>query len=340
MIKNVFGAFDGYSSGQLALNRAVIPYNNYYASEINKHTISVTQDNFPDTIQLGSITDIETLPDIDLMLGGSPCTNFSFSGKQQGMSTVDKLEIHTLEHYLELKEKGFNFQGQSYLFWEYVRLLKLIKPTYFLLENVKMAKKWSDTITETLGVEPIEINSKLVSAQHRRRLYWTNIPNITQPNDKGILLRDILEDNVGGIKVNYENGMCVLTAKNGKTIRLDENVPRPHTIYEARTEEGKRERRRLRKLLGRDTTPRGKKYKEYLPLTYNKANCLLATPSELDFIVDHEGNYRELTIVERERLQNIPDNYTQKASSAQRKKMIGNGWTIDVIAHILSFIPE
>ena len=312
---NILSLFDGMSCGQIALNRLGIKVDNYFACEIDKHAMSVTQDNFPDTIQLGSVTDLNTsnLPQIDLLIGGSPCQGFSFAGKQ------------------------LNFDDdRSKLFFEYVRILKETKPTYFLLENVKMKKQYQDIISEYLGVEPIEINSMLVSAQHRRRLYWTNIPDVVQPEDKGILLEDILEKNIGGEKVEYnKNGECVLIAKNKKNIRLTDNIPVPHSIYETRTEEGKKERKRLKKLLGRDTTPRGKEYKEFASLKTKKANCLVATPSELDSVVDSEMNYRRLTIIECERLQTVDDNYTKAASLTQRRKMLGNGWTVDVIKYIL-----
>jgi len=193
---NVLSLFDGMSCAQIALNRAGIKYDNYYVSEVDKHSIKVTQHNYPNTIQLGDITQINgsDLPTITLMCGGSPCQNLSFAGKMKGMSTKEDIEILTLEQYLDLKRNGFNFQGQSYLFWEYVRLLKEVKPKYFLLENVKMLKKWENIISNVLGLEPIEINSTLVSAQNRRRLYWTNIPNINQPIDKGITLKDIIVD--------------------------------------------------------------------------------------------------------------------------------------------------
>ena len=166
---NVLSLFDGMSCGQLALNGAGIHYNNYYASEIDKHAIKVTQTNFPNTIQLGDVTKLssDSLPKIDLLIGGSPCQSFSVAGD------------------------GSGFDGKSKLFFEFVRLKNELNPTYFLLENVKMKKEWQNVISEYLGVEPIEINSNLVSAQYRRRLYWTNIPNIKHPKDKKIKLSDI-----------------------------------------------------------------------------------------------------------------------------------------------------
>jgi DNA (cytosine-5)-methyltransferase 3A len=191
-----------------------------------------------------------------------------------------------------------------------------------------MKKEWQDVITKYLGVEPIEINSSLVSAQHRRRLYWTNIPNVKQPKDREITLESILDNDNKG-----ENKQGDFLANNGKTIRI-EKKDFPYTFYEARTEEGKQERKRVRDLTGKDTTPRNAKYKIYLPLRTCKSNCIVATPSQLDYIVDNKGNYRKLTINEIEKLQTVPKDYTKAASESQRRKMLGNGWTVDVISHI------
>jgi site-specific DNA-cytosine methylase len=303
----VLSLFDGISCGQIALARAGISVKQYFASEIDKHAIKVTQSRHPDTIQLGDILelDVSKLPEIDLLIGGSPCQSFSVAGD------------------------GTGFDGKSKLFWEFVRILKELKPKYFLLENVKMKSSWRDIITETVGVEPIEINSALVSGQHRRRYYWTNIPGNTQPKDQEISLSDVLEVISDNEDVTYGDRL----APNGKTVRV-EATDFPYTFYEARTDEGKAERRRLRKLLGRDTTPRGAKYKIYLPLRHLKSNCIVATPSQLDWVVDNEGRYRKLTVTELERLQTLPIGYTEGISPTQRRKAIGNGWTVDVIAHI------
>jgi DNA-cytosine methyltransferase len=207
---NVLSLFDGMSCGQQALERAGIPIENYYASEIDKYAITVTMANYPNTIQLGSVIGVDgyKLPKIDLLIGGSPCQSFSFAGKRKGMSTKCETEILTLEHYLELKAEGYEFEGQSYLFWEYMRLLNEVKPKYFLLENVEMGEKWEKVLSKAIGVNGIHINSALVSAQNRKRIYWTNIGMIPgglfgdlesiiqQPKDKGILLKDILESAV------------------------------------------------------------------------------------------------------------------------------------------------
>ena len=290
-IGNVLSLFDGISCGQIALNKSGISYDNYYASEVDKHVIKATQHNYPNTKQIGSITEVKgsDLPKIDLLIGGSSCQNFSFAGNRVGMSTLDGVKITSLEQYLELKNNGFEFKGESYLFWEYIRLLNEVKPRYFLLENVVMKKEWEDVITEALGVKPIKINSKLVSAQNRPRLYWTNIPNVIEPEDKNIKLIDILEN----------------------------------TIF--------------------DKEPYEEKYRSNKALNYksNKFNTLRASAGSKTRgigICNDEGWWRKLTPVECELLQNVPVNYTDSVSDSQRYKMLGNGWTIDVILHIFSYI--
>ncbi|PIZ51104.1 DNA (cytosine-5-)-methyltransferase, partial [Candidatus Woesearchaeota archaeon CG_4_10_14_0_2_um_filter_33_13] len=169
-LENVVSLFDGMSCLQQALNRQKITYGTYYASEVDKHAIKVTQHNYPNTIQLGSVVDVDVskLPKIDLIAGGSPCQSFSFAGKRKGMATKCETEILTLEDYLKLKKDGFEFEGQSYLFWEYMRILTEIRKVNpnvkFLLENVVMDKKWESVLTQAIGVHPILINSSRVSA--------------------------------------------------------------------------------------------------------------------------------------------------------------------------------
>jgi DNA (cytosine-5)-methyltransferase 3A len=313
----VFSAFGGMECGRVALDRLSIPIEKYYSSEIDRHAMKVSSKNYPDVIHVGDVTKVrgENIGNVDLLIGGSPCQGFSIAGK------------------------GLNFDDpRSKLFFEFIRLKEELNPKWFLLENVKMKKQWVDVISEHIGVEPIEINSELVSAQHRRRLYWTNIPGITQPVDKWVLLDDILEDGVGGKKVELLNGVWEHRAKNGKKVLINHN-DFPFTIYETRTEEGKRIRREVRRELGIDTTPRSAEHKLYVPRKHGKSNCVVATPSELDHVVDRQGFYRMLTLTEMERLQTLPDGYTSGVPDSQRRKMIGNGWTVDVIAHILSHIP-
>lgn len=301
----VLSLFDGMSCGQIALNRCGIEYESYFASEIEEPAIKVTMSNYPNTIQLGDVRniDVSTLPQIDLLIGGSPCQSFSFAGKQKGMSTKDNVEILTLEHYLELKEQGFEFEGQSYLFWEYMRILKSTKPKYFLLENVKMSNKWKTILTNAIGVEPILINSSLVSAQNRERLYWTNIPNVTQPQDRGIMLSDILLDTApSAYNIKDERVQTLM-----KFVKEDYQV-----INKTPT---------LTTELAHSTG------KNFYPKVLKELYCIL-------------GHYRRLTPLECERLQTVPDNYSVCVNDTNRFRMLGNGWTVDVISHIFSHIPN
>lgn len=183
---NILSLFDGISCGQLALRRANIKYDNYYASEIDKHAIQVTMNNFPNTIQLGDVRNIKIkdLPKIDLLIGGSPCQSFSMAGKKEGI-IYKNIEITSLDKYLEIKDE-YDFKGESYLFWEYVRLYKELNPKYFLFENVLMSSKWKKVISDTLNVDPILIDSAKVSIQSRKRLYWTNIKINKEIQDKKI----------------------------------------------------------------------------------------------------------------------------------------------------------
>ncbi len=210
----VLSLFDGMSCGQIALRELGVPVEVYYASEVDKHAIEQTRVNFPDTVHLGDVRRVNPLElgRIDLLMGGSPCQSFSLAGKRIGMKTSENEEVYTLERYLCLKEQGFKFEGQSYLFWEYMRILtdlRSVNPNIlFLLENVRMEKKWERVLSEAIGCRGVHINSALVSAQNRHRIYWTNIrlrqdrlfdlpmSDISQPADRGILLRDILEREV------------------------------------------------------------------------------------------------------------------------------------------------
>jgi DNA (cytosine-5)-methyltransferase 3A len=315
---NVLSLFDGMSCGQIALNRVGIKYDNYFASEIDKHAIKVTQHNYPNTIQLGDVTQIKgsDLPKIDLLIGGSPCQGFSFAGKQ------------------------LNFEDpRSKLFFEFVRLKNETNPKYFFLENVKMKKEYQNIISNSMGVEPIEIDSNLLSAQNRRRLYWTNIPMINSFISKDIYLEDVIIDDFIEDGLNLLlNKPPILTAKNGKKVYIDYDIKPPYTFYEARTEEGKEIRRRIRQETGRDTTPRTKDYKKYIPLNKGKANCILTIESPLDYIVDKNWIYRKLQVIEMERLQNVPDGYTSIVLPQQARKLLGNGWTVDIVAHFFSQI--
>ena len=384
---NVLSLFDGMSCGQQALERAGIKVNNYYASEIDKYAIQVTMANYPNTIQLGSVINVNgySLPKIDLLIGGSPCQSFSFAGKRKGMSTKDEQEILTLEHYLQLKNEGYEFEGQSYLFWEYMRLLNEIKPKYFLLENVMMGEKWEKILSKAIGVNAIEINSALVSAQNRRRLYWTNIglePNglfgdlesiILQPKDKGILLKDILESEVGEKYFLSEKAIDRFARSEGGDKCLD-NDNKSMCLISGYYKQG-----RDNQLIVHNTMPRssttGKGGTGLLSRNDGKTYCLDTgntnaveivatikhkyngdvvenTSGKVGTITQHmsrsgmtngfkaviNNSIRRLTPTECERLQTVKDNYTAHVSDSQRYKMLGNGWTIDVITHILNYI--
>ncbi len=299
MLGVVLSLFDGMSCGQIALNKTGISYGKYYASEIDKHAIKVTQHNYPNTIQLGSVTEIKgtDLPQIDLLIGGSPCQGFSFSGKQ------------------------LNFDDpRSKLFFEFVRLIKECKPKYWLLENVVMKKEFEQVITEHLGVEPVKINSALVSAQNRERLYWANF-TIEQPNDKGIKLIDILED----------------------TEMIEPSAIRGRRLNKAT-------------ILGRRLNDKGKRedYNKEIPITQclevratnrDKSNCLTTVAKDNVLTTMPIGRhpdafknnlpFRYYTIKEYCRLQTVPETYFDGlASENQIRKMIGNGWNVDTIAHI------
>jgi len=300
---NVVSLFDGMSCGQIALDKLGIKVDNYFASEIDKYAMQVAMKNYPNTRQIGSVTDVkaEDLPEVDLLIGGSSCQNFSFAGNRIGMSTSEDVEILTLSQYVFLKENGFEFKGESYLFWEYIRILKEVKPKYFLLENVKMSQKWQDIISEAIGVKPVLINSRLVSAQNRPRLYWTNIPSVTQPEDKEIFASDILEKSVDE-KYNYSTQvMSRLDVSDIERVGMGG--------YKVKAKEATK----IGTLLARH-------YKGMQSLGYP--------------IVKDNNVFRKLTPIECERLQTVPDNYTDCVSNTQRYKMLGNGWTVDVVAHI------
>lgn len=289
-IYDFVSAFDGVSCGQLALEKSGVEYGNYYASEIEKESIQVTQRRFPNTIQIGDITNVNTdgLPKKGVLIGGSPCQTFSRSGDNTG------------------------FDGKSGLFYEFLRLKNELKPEFFLLENVVMKKEWQHVISEHMGVEPVLIDSKDFSAQKRQRLYWTNIP-ISEFEDKNILIKDILDPtNQDIVKLDsdflwFEDGehrvrnatkKGYLPVKNYDVVNLDFPTSK---------------------------TRRGR-------VSHLKSNTLNTGCNQGVFV---DGNIIRFNALECERLQTIEDGHTDGFSQSKRKKMIGNAWTVDVIAHIL-----
>jgi DNA (cytosine-5)-methyltransferase 3A len=402
---NVLSLFDGMSCGQLALQRAGVKVNQYYASEIDKYAMQVTQKNFPNTIQLGDVTKVKgsDLPKIDLIIGGSPCQGFSFAGK------------------------GLNFEDErSKLFFEFVRLINECKPKYFFLENVKMKKEHELVISQYMKVAPIEINSALVSAQNRVRLYWTNInekpyglfgdmmADIPQPKDKGILLKDILESDVpdkfylsdkmlqyfSNRAANFNQGKVNVREEEGKAscltssmascdisdnfIKVDTNLKKSANqdkanCFTAGGNSGGLHSDMTLIVASRGRNPENPKSREIglnteqhlEPRFDGKTNCL--TSVQKDNLVmlnerqkanhkneDEKANtflstswkgsqangmtlvgttkIRRLTPTECERLQTVPDGYTNCVSDTQRYRMLGNGWTVDVIAHFFVFL--
>lgn len=305
---NVLSLFDGMSCGQIALNKLGVNVDEYFASEVDKYAIFVTKKNFPSTQHIGDVRNInsKSLPSIDLLIGGSPCQNFSFSGSKKGMTTKENIEVVSLDQYLSLKREGFEFNGQSYLFWEYVRLLQEVKPKYFLLENVNMSVKWKNLISEILGVQPIKIQSSLVSAQSRTRLYWTNIPNVTLPENKGVVLKDILEPKEEfKLPQHFQDRLKVYGKPKGIVYG---DTKKPTTKIGQRDECFSME---------------------------SISGCLTATMYKQPPQYIYNGEVYKLSPTDCEKLQTVPVGYTEGVSNSQRYKMLGNGWTVDVIAHIL-----
>ncbi len=298
---NVLSLFDGMACGKVALKRARIPVTNYFASEIDKYAIQIASKNFPKTVQLGDIQNIKakSLPKIDLLIGGSPCQGFSVAGNQ------------------------LNFNDpRSKLFFEYTRLLKKCKPRYFLLENVRMKQEYQDVISKYLGVKPTQINSALVSAQNRERLYWTNIPNIKPPKDKRIMLEDVIEsgfvdrDKSHCLDANYFKGGNLKSYFQKHRRQLVFSVNQMCHVGDA-------------DIKGNDSIKRVYHIKGKSPTLTTMGGGHREPKIALDHLT-----WRKLTPLECERLQTLPDNYTAGVSNTQRYKMIGNGWTVDVIAHI------
>ena len=381
---NVLSLFDGMSCGQLALERANVSVDNYFACEIDKYAMQIANKNFPNTIQLGDVSEFSEDyfrahnhfddPPIDLLLGGSPCQGFSFAGEQLAFD-----------------------DPRSKLFFEFIRIMNELKPRYVLLENVRMKKQFEDVITEHMGFPPQLVNSSVASAQNRWRNYWFGMlingkyEQIIIPpmEDKGLVLKDILQEDHDEppVPINERNArhhrsadqkaLCTTATmhkgagNNGMTI-VDRLVEVGYADKYAHYKHGQAKRvyhmngkaptlltmqggnrepkvatysAKGGRIVNRRLDEKGvrKDYQMNLPLTPqievrgdDKTNCL--TTVQKDNIVVEGMTWRKLTPIECERLQTLPDNYTEGVSKTQRYKMIGNGWTVDVVAHILGEI--
>ena len=375
---NVLSLFDGMSCGQIALNKAGIKYDAYFASEVDKYAIKVAQANYPNTIQIGDVTKVDhtRLPfgGIDLLMGGSPCQGFSFAGKQ------------------------LNFDDpRSKLFFEFIRLRDELKPKYVLLENVRMKKESENVITKYMGFSPQAMNSADVSAQNRHRLYWFGYLNesleyeqipISPIEDKGIVIKDILEDLPFEDIPNYLNntwcgrrrgdlvksvddpkahcltasmwkGQIPTFVKKPVQVGVADNIKGYDIIKRVYSPNGKsptlttmqgghrQPKVAIGRIVNRRLDENGVRKDNQLELPFtkqlevssaDKSNCL--TTVQKDNVVVHKELYRKLTPLECERLQTVPDNYTNHVSKTQRYKMLGNGWTVDMIAHIFKGIKD
>jgi DNA (cytosine-5)-methyltransferase 3A len=375
---NVLSLFDGMSCGQIALNKAGIKYDAYFASEVDKYAIKVAQANYPNTIQIGDVTKVDhtRLPfgGIDLLMGGSPCQGFSFAGKQ------------------------LNFDDpRSKLFFEFIRLRDELKPKYVLLENVRMKKDSENVITKYMGFSPQAMNSADVSAQNRHRLYWFGYLNesleyeqipISPIKDKGIVIKDILEDLPFEDIPNYLNntwcgrrrgdlvksvddpkahcltasmwkGQIPTFVKKPVQVGVADNIKGYDIIKRVYSPNGKsptlttmqgghrQPKVAIGRIVNRRLDKNGVRKDNQLELPFtkqlevssaDKSNCL--TTVQKDNVVVHKELYRKLTPLECERLQTVPDNYTNHVSKTQRYKMLGNGWTVDMIAHIFKGIKD
>jgi len=314
---NILSLFDGMSCGRIALDRAGIEVDNYYASELDKYAITVTQANWPETVQLGDVTKWREWcidwSSIDLLIGGSPCQGFSFAGKQLAFD-----------------------DPRSKLFFVYVDILNHIKSknpeVKFLLENVKMKKEYLCLISEILGAEPVYINSALVSAQNRERFYWANF-DFMSPEDNQTVLADIIESGITDrlksfcIDANYFKGGNLKSyfEKHRRQLIFELSSINPRCVDVTINTDGVRPHRGDARKSGISELGR---------LTFQDAKkTYTITAAHAPKVIDEIG-YRKLTPIECERLQTVPDNYTNYVSNTQRYKMLGNGWTVDVIAHI------
>ena len=326
-VVRVVSCFDGISCGQVALQRAGFAPTTYFASEIDKYAITVTQRNWPETVQLGCVKNVVGMAasglfgEVDLLMGGSPCQGFSNAGK--GLGFVDP---------------------RSMLLYDFLMIKNFLQPKYFLLENVRMKKPDQDAISRMIGCEPVFINSADFSAQNRQRLYWTNIP-VAAWEDRGILLRDVLEDSQTDrdkkicLDANYYKGSSVenYLAKSRRQMVFQVNPDKsaggsqPHMQDRVFDESGKTHA--LTASFAKQTNVQTRiKNKSFTLLSRINAGKKIQWHN---VSTDPNLTWRRLSVTECERLQTLPDGYTAGISNTQRYKSIGNGWTVDVIAHIL-----
>lgn len=310
-IKTIVSLFDGISCGLQAIKEEGIEFDNYYSSENSKVAIKISNSNHPEIIRVGDVRtlDCSKFGKVNLLFGGSPCQDFTFMGKKRGMSTKEGIQILSLDHYLKLKGEGFEFTGQSYLFWEYVNIYLQTKPDYFIFENVVMSKQWRDLISEIMGVQPILINSSSLVPQNRERYYWTNIP-VTQPEDRSPKLSDYFPQAITGVGFRGR-GNKSLPIKNGKVgYEIIKDVRKDNIANAVLTDLG-----------GLSKTGKWSGTGHYLTV---------------------DGLIETFSSAEVEQLQGLPKGYTDVGgvSEGRRIHCIGNGWTIPVIRHLLSGIPD
>jgi DNA (cytosine-5)-methyltransferase 3A len=332
---NVLSLFDGISCARVALDRAGIPVASYHACEIDKHAIAISQKNYPDIVHLGDVRTATLPPNIDLLIGGSPCQDLSIAKKDR---------------------KGLD-GDRSGLFWEYVRILKETEPLFFVLENVaSMPKKDKDIITEALGVEPVEFNASLVSAQSRKRLFWTNIP-FTLPADRGILLKDILQPDAEVDERMVMNGKAFcLTASYAGAVEANSVARKQRTMVKlGHIGTSDSQTNRVYSPEGKAPTqckgPNGGALPTLIKLghigntqqgnrvysTEGKSVTLSANGGGLGAktgLYEVEHHIRKLTPIECERLQGLPDDYTEGVAKTHRYKCVGNAFNVEVVAHI------
>ena len=420
----IVSLFDGLSGGRVSFDRVEhIEVLRYYSSEVDPYAIKVADKNYPQdkVYRLGDVTKIDGVKllaeiraefgDVAIILiGGSPCQGFSMAGKLKGSSTACGIDVVSLEQYLDLKAQNFEFDGQSYLLWEFVRIQKEIVPDYFMLENVRVTKKWLPMFNEAMGIKPLRINSLLVSAQNRDRYYWHNLGHIEQPDDdrKLLVIRDILdysvsdsfpkhrvekfEETMKDEAVQSKNGIVQLNQPSFSQQRVYGIEGKSPTIAAGNLGGGKEPCKiKMERPIRVGEVNKGSQGDRIYSIeakgitlsaqsggTAGNGNMLIERPCEPKVLIDKicnvnpsgngmngnvygvdaksptvttnkgEGNkisgdegatYRKLIPLECERLQTLPDNYTEGVSNSQRYKMIGNGWTVDVTAHIFRHIP-